>query len=233
MVALITTKLPQLGNAPDPDRPAEFDDEADEMMRKFPPLQQAIDAFGVEANALANDVNSQAQAAAASAAQAAQGAIAAGASLWVSGQSYAIPAAVVDPVTLFLYRKRTAASSSTTPPRSDPTNWKNISVIPPATGNLDGAVNPIPWDLAAIQIATLVLTGNRSISAPTNMTPGTYILCVKQDPTGGRLLTFDPIFKFIEDVAPQIDSFGTRRTIFSFVCDGSYMFGSYLPGFTV
>jgi hypothetical protein len=232
MVALITTKLPQLGNAPDPDRPAEFDDEADEMMRKLPPLQQAVDAFGVEANALANDVNSLAQAAATSAVQAAQGAIAAGASLWVSGQSYAIPAAVVDPVTLFLYRKRTAASSSTTPPRSDPTNWKNISVIPPATGPLGSPTADIPWDLANIQIAYITLLGNCVMSAPTNMTQGTYILHVIQDSVGGRTLAFNPAFCFIENVPPQIDLGPNRRTIMSFICDGATMFGSYLPGFT-
>lgn len=232
MVALITTKLPQLGNAPDPDRPAEFDDEADEMMRKFPPLQQAIDAFGVEANALANDVNSQAQAAAASAAQAAQGAVAAGASLWVSGQSYTTPAAVVDPVTLFLYRKRTGASASATPPRSDPTNWKNISVIPPTTGNLGGVAGVISWDLSAIQIANIGgLNNNNAVAAPTNMTPGTYILHVTQNSVGGWALTFDPVFVFIENVPPQIDTAPYRRTILSFVCDGVNMYGSYLPGF--
>ena len=232
MVALITTKLPALGNAPDPDRPAEFDDEADEMMRKLPPLQQAIDSFGGEANALANDVNSLAQAAATSAAQAAQGAVAAGAALWVSGQSYTTPAAVVDPVTLFLYRKRTAASSSTTPPRSDPTNWKNISVIPPATGALSGTNNVIAWDLSAIQIATLTLVGDHRIGAPTNLTAGTYVLHVKQDATGGRAPTFDPVYCFIEDVPPQIDTGPNRRTILSFICDGVNMYGSYLPGFT-
>lgn len=232
MVALITTKLPQLGNAPDPDRPAEFDDEADEMMRKLPPLQQAIDAFGVEANALATDVNNQAQAAATSAAQAAQGAIAAGAALWVSGQSYAIPAAVVDPVTLFLYRKRTGASSSTTPPRSDPTNWKNISVIPPAAGVLGSSGGIFNWDLSAIQVATLTLIGNQTMGVPTNIGIGTYVLHVVQDSTGGRTLTFPSEFCFIEDVPPQIDTGPGRRTILSFISNGFYLFGSYLPGFT-
>jgi hypothetical protein len=217
MVAQITTKLPALGNAPDPDKPDEFDDDADEMMRKLPPLQQAIDAFGVEANA----------------AQAAQGAVAAGASLWVSGQSYAIPAAVVDPVTLFLYRKRTAASSSTTPPRSDPTNWKNISVIPPATGNLGGVNGVINWDLSAIQIASIGgLNNHNALAAPTNMSPGTYVLHVTQNATGGWALTFDPVYCFIENVPPQIDTGPNRRTILSFICDGATMFGSYLPGFT-
>jgi len=237
MVAKITTKLPQLGNAPDPDRPGEFDDEADDMMRKLPPLQQAVDAFGVEANALANDVNSLAQAAAASAAQAAQGAVAAGAALWMSGQSYTTPAAVVDPVTLFLYRKRTAASSSTTPPRSDPTNWKNISVIPPATGVLGSFNDTYNWDLSAIQIATLTIPGpaqygTQTVAAPTNMAAGTYVLHVKQDSVGGRTLLFDPVFCFIEDVPPQIDPGPNRRTILSFICDGTNLFGSYLPGFT-
>jgi len=233
MVALIATRLPALGNAPDPDRPAEFDDEADDMMRKLPPLQQAVDAFGVEANALANDVNLLALAAANSASLAAQGALAAGATLWVSGQSYTTPAAVVDPVSLFLYRKRTAASSSTTPPRNDPTNWKNISVIPPATGYIGWDGVRTVWDLSAIQIARWDLVSSSNVlAAPLNLTAGTYVLHIKQDAIGGRPLVFDPVFVFIEDVPPQIDPGPNRRTILSFICDGVNMFGSYLPGFT-
>jgi len=232
MVALITTKLPQLGNAPDPDRPAEFDDEADEMMRKLPPLQKAIDAFGVEASALANDVNLLALQAANSASLAAQGAIAAGASLWVSGKSYTTPDAAIDPVTLFLYRKRTGASSSTTPPRSDSTNWKNISVIPPAVGGMTGANGLISWDLSAIQIGYLTLGGDYTLAAPTNMQDGTYILHVIQDNVGGRKLYFDPAYCFIEDIAPAIATAPGRRTLFSMIRDGNNMFCSYLPGYT-
>lgn len=233
MVAKIVTKLPQLGVAPSRDQPAEFDDNAEEMMQKLPPLQTAIDKFGVEANALADDVNLLALAAANSASLAAQGAIAAGASLWVSGQSYTTPAAVVDPVTLFLYRKRTGASSSTTPPRSDPTNWKNISVIPPATGWIGSETAVIPWDLASIQIASITLLGSQLQKlTPTNLAAGTYVLHVLQDSYGGRTLAFDSSFCFIEDVPPQIDPGPNRRTILSFICDGVNMYGSYLPGFT-
>lgn len=237
MVAKIVTKLPQLGVAPSRDQPAEFDDNSEEMMQKLPPLQTAIDKFGVEANALADDVNLLALAAANSASLAAQGAIAAGASLWVSGQSYTTPAAVVDPVTLFLYRKRTGASSSTTPPRSDPTNWKNISVIPPATGVLNSFQDAYNWDLSAIQIAALTIPGpaqygNQTVAAPTNMAAGTYVLHVKQDSVGGRTLLFDPVFVFIENVPPQISTAPNSRTILSFICDGVNMYGSYLPGFT-
>lgn len=234
MPAQITVQLPQIGVSPSRDRPGEFDDEAEDMMDKLPPLQQGMDQFSTQANALALDVNAMAQAAEQSAASAVQAALLAGAVVWVSGQSYALGSAAVDPITLYTYRKRTAASSSTTRPDLDQTNWKNISAVEPVAGNLvdSGAtVTPIAWDAGAIKVPTLTLVGNRTIGAPTNLAPGNYVMHIKQDGTGGRTLSFDSVFVFPDDVPPQISPEPNYRTVFSYICDGVNLYASYMPGY--
>jgi len=234
MPAQITVVLPKLGVSPSRDDP-NFEDQADDMMGKMQPLQVSIDEFSDQANALAVDVNALALAANQSAAAAASAAQAAGAALWVSGQSYALGAPVVDPISLYTYRKRTAASTSTTRPELDTTNWKNISVVPPAAGNLvdtGSSATPIAWDASVTQVPTLTLVGNRTMGAPSNLTPGNYVMFVKQDATGSRTLDFNPVFVFPDDIQPQIDLGANRRTMFSFICDGTNLFASYLPGYT-
>lgn len=230
MPAQITVVLPKLGVSPSRDDP-NFEDQADDMMGKMQPLQVSIDEFSVQANALALDVNAMALAANQSAAAAASAAQAAGATAWVSGKVYAITDPAVDPVDLFLYRKKTASSSSTTPPRLDPTNWKNVSVVPDVAAPLADAAT-IAWDAGAVQVPTIVLGGNRTIAAPTNLTPRTYVMFIKQDATGGRVPTFDQAFVFPDDIQPQISLEPNRITMFSFICDGTYLRASYLPGYT-
>lgn len=231
MVAQITVKLPQLGSAPDPDSPETFDDLADDLVRKLPPLQESIDLFGEQANALAADVNDKALAAANSASAAEQAALTAGAVTWTPG-TYALNTARVSPGNQLTYRKRTATSATTIDPKDDPTNWKNISNVGPVAATLADNTTAILWDAGAVQIPTIILTGNRTLAAPTNLQAGVYVLHVKQNATGNFNLTFDAAFVFIEDVAPEIAKGANRRTVFSFICDGTNLYGSYLPGFT-
>lgn len=226
----ITEVLPTLGISPSRDDP-DFDDNAETMMDRLPPLQQGMDRMAGQMNVLAVEVNALSQAANQSAAAAQSAAQAAGASLWVSGQSYAPGAPVIDPVDLFLYRKRTASSSGTTSPRLDPTNWKNVSVVPDVAATLADAAT-IAWDAGAVQVPTIVLGGNRTIAAPTNLTPRTYVMFIKQDAAGGRVPTFDQVFVFPDDIQPQISLEPNRITMFSFICDGTYLRASYLPGYT-
>ncbi|MEH6436703.1 hypothetical protein [Massilia sp. DD77] len=235
MPAQITVQLPQIGVAPSRDDPANLDDNTEEMFSKIGPLQLAIDQFSGQANALALDVNSSAQAAEQAAAAAAQAAQSAGAVTWVSGATYALNASVISPSDNFTYRKRTPSSVSNTDPANDPTNWKNITVVPPAAGNLvdsGSSGTPIAWNAGAIEVPTLTLVGNRTLAAPTNLKAGPYVMHVKQDATGGRSLAFDAAFVFPDDVPPDIDVRPNRRTVFSFISDGVNLYGSYMPGYS-
>ena len=87
----------------------------------------------------------------------------------------------------------------------------------------------INWDTSLGSVATVTLGGNRTVAAPTNLKIGTYILHIIQDGTGGRTLTWNSIFKWPAGVAPVLTSTGGRRDLFSFVCDGTNLYGSYLP----
>jgi hypothetical protein len=91
----------------------------------------------------------------------------------------------------------------------------------------DGAT--INWDVSLGAVATVTLGGNRTIAAPTNLKVGTYILHVIQDGVGGRTLTWNSVFKWPAGVAPTLTATANRRDLFSFVCDGTNLYGSYLP----
>ena len=87
----------------------------------------------------------------------------------------------------------------------------------------------ISWDTSLGQVAYITLGGNRTMAAPTNLKVGTYILHVIQDGSGNRTITWNSVFKWPAGVAPVLTSTAGRRDLFSFVCDGTNLYGSYLP----
>ncbi len=87
----------------------------------------------------------------------------------------------------------------------------------------------INWDVSLGRVATVTLAGNRIMAAPTNLKIGTYILHVIQDATGSRTLTWNSVFKWTAGVAPVLTTTANARDVFSFVSDGTNLYGSYLP----
>jgi hypothetical protein len=87
----------------------------------------------------------------------------------------------------------------------------------------------ISWDTSAGQVAYITLGGNRTMAAPSNLKVGTYILHVIQDGAGNRTISWNSIFKWPAGVAPVLTASAGRRDLFSFVCDGTNLYGSYLP----
>lgn len=87
----------------------------------------------------------------------------------------------------------------------------------------------ISWNTSLGQVAYITLGGSRTMAAPTNLKVGTYILHVIQDGGGGRTLSWNSIFKWPAGVAPVLTTTAGRRDLFSFVCDGTNLYGSYLP----
>jgi hypothetical protein len=87
----------------------------------------------------------------------------------------------------------------------------------------------INWDASLGRVATVTLGGNRTMAAPTNLKVGTYILYVVQDGTGGRTLTWNSAFKWTAAVAPPLTTTANARDIFSFVSDGTNLYGSFIP----
>ena len=91
----------------------------------------------------------------------------------------------------------------------------------------DGAT--INWDVSLGQIATVTPGGGRTMAAPTNLKVGTYILHVIQDVTGGKTITWNSVFKWPGGVAPTLTITPGARDLFSFVCDGTNLYGSFMP----
>jgi len=87
----------------------------------------------------------------------------------------------------------------------------------------------INWDTSLGSVATVTLGGNRAIAAPTNLKIGSYILHIIQDGSGNRTVTWNSVFKWPAGVAPVLTTTANRRDLFSFVCDGTNLYGSYLP----
>jgi hypothetical protein len=87
----------------------------------------------------------------------------------------------------------------------------------------------INWDTSLGQVATVTLGGARTMAAPSNLKVGTYILHVVQDGSGGRTISWNSVFKWPAGIAPTLTSTANRRDLFSFVCDGTNLYGSFLP----
>ena len=87
----------------------------------------------------------------------------------------------------------------------------------------------INWDTSLGQVAYVTLGGNRTMAAPSNLKVGTYILHVIQDGSGGRTLSWNSVFKWTAGIAPVLTSPANRRDVFSFISDGTNLYGSYLP----
>lgn len=83
------------------------------------------------------------------------------------------------------------------------------------------------WNADLGAIATVTLTGaTTQIGLPSNLKKGTYVLYVKQDATGGRAVTFAAGYKWQQGVAPTVASGANQVTIYSFISDGTSMYGN-------
>lgn len=92
----------------------------------------------------------------------------------------------------------------------------------------DGAT--INWDMGNSRIAQVTIAGNRTIAAPTTMLAGSALLIVNQDATGSRTLTWNAVFKWPGGVAPTLSTAANAKDVFSFVLDGTNLYGSYMNG---
>ena len=103
--------------------PVNFAERADDFLGALP-------TFGIEANALATEVNQYATNATTSALESSIAAAAANASAnvtkWVSGSTYAQGSVAWSPITFLSYRRK-IAGAGTTDPSSDSTNWTLVA----------------------------------------------------------------------------------------------------------
>jgi hypothetical protein len=89
----------------------------------------------------------------------------------------------------------------------------------------------VNWNMNSGQIATVTLAGNRTMAAPTNLKQGTYILFILQDAAGSRTMTWNAVFRWPQGIAPVLSPYANWRDMLSFVSDGTYLYGTFVPGF--
>ena len=90
------------------------------------------------------------------------------------------------------------------------------------------APSTVAWDLDYNQVTFLTMTNKLFLSNPTNMKRGgNYILNVKQTALGGKDLVFDTSYRFNGTplLAGVINTAANGRSVITFICDGTLMFG--------
>jgi hypothetical protein len=85
---------------------------------------------------------------------------------------------------------------------------------------------PTTWDMNSGQVATWTMGASRTISAPTNLKAGgRYVLRITMDSTGGRLVTWNAVFKGDGGNAmPQPSQQANAITQFTFTSDGTNLY---------
>jgi hypothetical protein len=89
----------------------------------------------------------------------------------------------------------------------------------------------IDWNCNTEQVKILSLTGSSTVNAPTNMKAGgTYVLIIKY--TGSYTITnWASAFKWVNGVKPVLTSTINATDIITFICDGTYMYGTEQSNF--
>ena len=105
------------------------------------------------------------------------------------------------------------------------------STVATTSTTLSDTSGTISWNFNNGQIATVTLTGTgRTVAAPSNLAVGVYILHVVQDSGGSKTITsWNSIFKWPAGVTPILTTTANSRDVFSFVCDGTNLYGTYIP----
>jgi len=85
------------------------------------------------------------------------------------------------------------------------------------------------WNASLGVVATVTLTGATTFANPTNLKVTTYILHIYQDSTGSRTASWGSAFKWPAGVAPVLTTTASAHDMLSFVSDGTYLYGAFVP----
>ena len=85
----------------------------------------------------------------------------------------------------------------------------------------------VSWDVAANQVAGLTLGHNATMGAATNqVNGGVYILRVTQA-SAPKTLSWNSNYKWPGNTAPVMTATASAIDVFTFVSDGTYMYGAF------
>lgn len=112
--------------------------------------------------------------------------------------------------------------------RKDMTYAVPAGASAPVAGALNISGGNAPWDWSAIQVATIAVNVNATVSNPTNKSVGTFILIATQS-GGSNTLAFGTDYKFIS--TPTLTAANGKVDVFTFVYDGTTVRGTYSQNF--
>lgn len=78
----------------------------------------------------------------------------------------------------------------------------------------------INWDLDVAFMYKVTLTGSTTLNMPSNVRPGSWLMYVVQDATGGRQMTFAAPFLGPRGLLPVLSTLPNAIDILSFTSDG-------------
>jgi len=91
----------------------------------------------------------------------------------------------------------------------------------------------IAWDLDAEQVMIYTLTGDATLSNPTNpRAGGFYTFFVKQNAVGGWTFGLGSDYHFPDDIDPDMPLGATDAMMLTFFTDGTFMYGVEVQVFT-
>lgn len=82
----------------------------------------------------------------------------------------------------------------------------------------------ISWNLQDGNIAQVTLGGNRTLTTPSNLGTGVWLLFVKQDGTGNRTLAYSGAYRPVGGSPPVLSTAANAVDLLTFICDGTDMF---------
>jgi hypothetical protein len=101
------------------------------------------------------------------------------------------------------------------------------------SGALTISANLVAWDASSIQVATLSVDVNATLSNPTNLVAGeTFVVKVTQAGGGGHTLAYGTVYKWAGGTAPVLSTANGAIDILSFVTDGTNMYGAFQQNFS-
>lgn len=96
------------------------------------------------------------------------------------------------------------------------------------TSDTDGAT--ITFDLAASNVHSVTLGGNRALALSNASTGQAFVLRLIQDATGSRTVTWFSTIKWPNNVAPTLTTTASKTDVFGFLCTGSGTYDGFIVG---
>lgn len=98
----------------------------------------------------------------------------------------------------------------------------------PYTAASDGAT--VTFALATSRLQNVALGGNRTLALSGAATGMVFILCLTQDGTGSRTVTWFSTIRWAGGSAPTLTTTASKRDVFGFICTGENTYDGFVVG---